>query len=65
MTENTDFCKHIAKNWERNKTPKAHAVVLDYLIATCYNANAVVDNLDWQVILEDEDPLDQERFSVL
>ena len=65
MTENTDLCNRIAKNWDWYKTPKENAVVSEYLVATCCDAKDVVDSLDWQVILEYEDPLDQERCSVL
>ena len=35
MTQNTDFCKRIAKNWERYKTPKANAADSKYLVVTC------------------------------
>ena len=40
MRQNSDFCTRIAKNWERYKTPKANAVMSEYIMAACCNACA-------------------------
>jgi hypothetical protein len=54
IRENKEYCKKLTEEWKKYKTPRAHKMVTEYLDKSSLDVDTLVENMDWQMVLEDE-----------
>ena len=54
IRENKEYCKKLTEEWKKYKTPRAHKMVTEYLDKSSLDVDTLVENMDWQIVLEDE-----------
>ena len=63
--ENKEYCKKLTEEWKKYKTPRAQKIVTNYLDKSTLDVDTLVENMDWQSVLEDEEDEVQELISSL
>ena len=65
IRENKEYCKKLMEEWKKYKTPRAQKIVTDYLDKAKLDVDTLVENMDWQSVLEDEADEVQDLLSAL
>ena len=54
IRENKEYCKKLTEEWKKYNTPRAHKMVTEYLDKSSLDVDTLVENMDWQIVLEGE-----------
>ena len=65
VKENKEYCKKLTESWQKFKEPRAQKIVTDFLHRWDLYVDTVVENMDWQSVLNDEDDEVQQLMSSL